>query len=97
MPNQSRSAQTAARMVAEFSPMPPVKTMASAPLRSKQISAEVMPHGGHEDVNRLLTICDSCRRFDVAQVIAAAAETQQAGAVGQVIEDLLQASCPWLA
>src|SRR5262249_37245633 len=31
MPNQSRLAQTAARMAGEFSPMPPVKTMASAP------------------------------------------------------------------
>src|SRR5439155_14172723 len=34
MPNQSRLAHTASRMRDEFSPMPPVKTMASAPLSS---------------------------------------------------------------
>src|SRR5262245_40743778 len=36
MPNQSRFAQTIARIRCEFSPIPPVNTIASAPFRSRR-------------------------------------------------------------
>src|SRR4051794_7030006 len=58
----------------------------------QQVSAEVVPYGADEHVD-----CLPRRRvallgcgLDVAQVVAAAAESLQAGAVGEVVQYLLQ-------
>ena len=51
-PIHSSPSQMRARTSGEFSPMPPVKTIASAPSIARQVGADVLAHAVAEDVDR---------------------------------------------
>src|SRR5579884_1830616 len=90
MPNQSRSAQIAWRIRRVF-PNAAGEDDDIRSVQKQQISAEIVPYCSDEHLEGLPCLGTTLVRlgFNVAEVVVPA-QSQQAGTIGQIVEQLLQ-------